>query len=201
MWLLKNFLRKFQQNCCKCCFVSVLVQTNTVSASPVWVPPKQRLRSLRLHVLIARARVSPVFTHGSPFFTKVVLPALLSHFLSRLRERNSREVGLIYRARVMSCWLSARTLHYPCSASSCQCVYALDSTPSSAASRLVPFDTSEEEVAVDNSMSLTASDAEKWVCYGEKPKAPSLYQSAQPSVDSVLIHILTRAFELRQNTS
>ncbi len=44
-------------------------------------------------------------------------------------------------------------------------------------------------------MSLTAYDAEEWAGSGEEPEAPTLSQSARPSVDSELIRILTKAVE------
>ncbi len=53
----------------------------------------------------------------------------------------------------------------PCSAP--VCFAREDQRPSSAASGLVSFGTPEEEIAIDDSMSLTASDAEEWCGGGE----------------------------------
>lgn len=55
------------------------------------------------------------------------------------------------------------------------------------------FCASEEEVAGDDSMSLTASDGEEWVRSSEEPEAPSPSYSAWPCVHSELIRVLTRA--------
>lgn len=57
------------------------------------------------------------------------------------------------------------------------------------------FSISEEEITVDYSMSLTASDTEEWVCSGEEPEALPLLQSARQSMDSELIRILFKAAE------
>lgn len=70
---------------------------------------------------------------------------------------------------------------------------------SSAASRLISFGTSEEEIAVDDSMSLTASDTEEWTCSSEEPEAPSSH-SARPSTDSELIGVLTTFSVLAGNS-
>ncbi len=53
------------------------------------------------------------------------------------------------------------------------CFTREDQCPLSAVSGLVSFCASEEEVAIDDSMSLTASDGEERVCSGEEPEAPS----------------------------
>ncbi len=89
----------------------------------------------------------------------------------------------------------------PCTSLSLQrlslpvCFTREDQRPSSAANGLVSFGASEEEVIVDDSMSLTASDAEEWAGSGEEPEAPALSQSARPSVDTELIRILAKAVE------
>ncbi len=75
------------------------------------------------------------------------------------------------------------------------CVTREDKLPSLDTSGLVFFGSSEEEIAVDETGSLTAFDAEKWACFCEEPEAPPPSQSAQPSKDSVLIRVLRHAVE------
>ncbi len=62
-------------------------------------------------------------------------------------------------------------------------------------SGLVSFSGSEEDVATDDSMSMTASDVEDWACPGDYPGPPLIFSTntAQPSMDSKLIRILTKA--------
>ncbi len=72
------------------------------------------------------------------------------------------------------------------------CFTREDQRPSLDLSGLVSIGASEEEIAIDDSMSLTASDADECVCSGEEPEAPP---PSAPSVDSELIHVLTRAVE------
>ncbi len=64
---------------------------------------------------------------------------------------------------------------------------------SSAASGLVSFGVSEEEITINDSMPLAPSDVEEWACSGEEPKAHTLTQSTRPSSDSELIHVLCSA--------
>lgn len=47
------------------------------------------------------------------------------------------------------------------------CFTREDQRPSLDVSGLVSFSTFEEEIAIDDSMSSTASDADKWVCSDE----------------------------------
>ncbi len=75
------------------------------------------------------------------------------------------------------------------------CFTCMDQRPSLDASGLVSFGTSEEEIAVDETVSLMTFNAVEWVCSGEEPAAPPPSQSARPSVDSELICVLTRAVE------
>ncbi len=63
--------------------------------------------SQRVCVFIVRVSAFPVSNRGSPFFTMAVLPALLSRFLSCLRERNSGAAGLSLWVRAVSRQLSA----------------------------------------------------------------------------------------------
>lgn len=58
---------------------------------------------------------------------------------------------------------------------------------------LVSFGGSEEDVAADDSMSLMASDTEKWACPFVVPVPFPSSQPTQPSVDSELICALTKA--------
>lgn len=51
------------------------------------------------------------------------------------------------------------------------------------------------QIAPDDSMSLTASDAEELACSGKEPETPPLTQSTQPSVDRQLICVLTKTVE------
>lgn len=66
-----------------------------------------------------------------------------------------------------------------------------DQCPSSAAGLF----SSEEEIAVDDSMSLTASDAEEWCASGEEPEALSSSQPSWPKSDTELIHVFSKAVE------
>ncbi len=63
-----------------------------------------------------------------------------------------------------------------------------DQGPSSAASDLVSFGTSEEDVIADDSMSLATSDAEEWGGSGGG-------QPAGPRPDAELIRALSKAVE------
>lgn len=60
-------------------------------------------------------------------------------------------------------------------------------------SGLVSFSGSEEDVAADDSMSMTASDVKDWACPGDYPDLLSSFQPSRPSMDSKLIRILTKA--------
>lgn len=57
---------------------------------------------------------------------------------------------------------------------------------------MISFATSKEEIAIDDLMSLTVSDAEKWFCSSEEPEALPPSQSARPSTDSKLIRVLSK---------
>ncbi len=114
----------------------------------------------------------------------MVLPALLSPFLSLLRERNRGAAAQRLRAP-----FSPLRLVTPV------CFPREDQCPSSAASGLVSFGTSEEEIAIDDSISLTASDAEEWCVSGEEPKALPSSQLSRPKPDSELIHVRSKLVE------
>lgn len=62
-------------------------------------------------------------------------------------------------------------------------------------SGLVSYGASEEEIANDDSMSLTASDAVEWCASGEEPEALPSSQSLRLKPDSELIHVLSKAVE------
>ncbi len=162
--------------CFECHSESAQKRMGTVSESIAWVVPKDW--------------VVPVFAHRTASSMKAVLPVLLSRFLSLIRERNSGAVGLILWARVIS--QQYRVLHAPYIASF---FTQVEQHPSLGATGLVSSSTSEEEMAINNSMSLTVSDAEEWACSGEEPEALSLFQSTWSSLDSELIRELSMTVE------
>lgn len=66
---------------------------------------------------------------------------------------------------------------------------------------LISFVASEEEtdvdeIAVDDIMSLTASDAEEWGCSGEELKALPPSHPAQPKLDSKLTLFTLRRWRI-----
>ncbi len=75
------------------------------------------------------------------------------------------------------------------------CFAREDQRSSTAACGLVSFGASEEEIAVDDSMSLTASDAEVWCASGKEPEALPSSQPSWPKPDSELIRVLSKAVE------
>lgn len=158
----------FQMSCHKCisCKDPLLDTDGHSESLLVWAAPTQRMRSMKTcshceSMSLACFHSQIAFFHeGGP--PGPALPLLFSP---------EQWVSSIHRPCAL---LSPRCLSFRCA------TQRRNKAPSSAASSLVSFGASEEEVAVKDSMSLAASDAEEWVCSGEKPEAPSLSQSVQP---------------------
>ncbi len=123
----------------------------------------------------------PAFAHGLPFSTKAVLPTPFLRLLFLPGERSSGTVRLLSGTSEVSSAQHPRTSLSPQRLMSLMCFTREDQRTSLDTSGLVSFGASEEEIAVDDSMSLTASDTDEWVCSGEEPEAPPPSQSTRPS--------------------
>ncbi len=125
---------------------------------------------------LARLRSRIAFFHeGSPPHS--IPPTPLSP--RRKKQRNS-EAPLSGTSEVSSAQHPHTSLS-PQRLMSLMCFTREDQRTSLDTSGLVSFGASEEEIAVDDSMSLTASDTDEWVCSGEEPEAPPPSQSTRPS--------------------
>ncbi|KAL0153035.1 hypothetical protein M9458_051634, partial [Cirrhinus mrigala] len=88
----------------------------------------------------------------------------------------------------------------PCPPVSPVCFTQDDQHPSFAASGLVSFVASEEDVIIvdvtaDNSKSLAASDAEEWGGSSGEPEALPSSQPVSPKLDAELVHVQSKAVE------
>ncbi len=163
---------------------------------PVSAVPTQRLRSLKAHAPIARVWVFPVSARGSPFSTKVVPLAQLSHFVSFLRRKKQRSSGSFSAGSSgVTSAQRLRALPSPHSLISPVCFTQEDQCPSSAVSGLVSFGTSEEDVIIEDEGLLVLGSVwcRRMGRFRQRARSPSPSQTLRP--DAELIHVLSKAVE------